>query len=137
MRRDGAGERDLEALLRSLSPRLQDGEWVFVTAQAAPPGVVPLATFVETEGTSLVVTREQADAAGLSYDFVGTWISLTARSALDAVGLTAAVAGKLAAAGVSCNVIVAFHHDHLFVAHGQAQYALVLLEQLADRSSAP
>ncbi len=54
-----------------------------------------------------MVRREQADAAGLPYDVVAAWITLTVHSALDAVGLTAAAAGKLAAARISCNVIAA------------------------------
>jgi hypothetical protein len=125
------GERDLEVLLRGLRPRLQDGEWVFVAAPRPPEGVTPLASFLEDEGLSLVVRREQADAAGLPYTFVAAWISLTVHSALDAVGLTAAVAGQLAEAGISCNVVAARRHDHLFVPHGRARQALVLLEQLS------
>jgi len=52
-------------------------------------------------------------------------------SALDAVGLTAAVAGQLAAAGISCNVIAARYHDHLLVPHVRAHEALGLLQQLS------
>jgi len=79
---------------------------------------------------SLVMRREQADTAGLPYDVVVAWIALTVHSALDAVGLTAAVAGQLAGAGISCNVIAARHHDHLLVPHARAQDALDLLQQL-------
>ncbi len=127
-----APERDLAPLLRGLRPQLRDGEWVFVTAQRPPDGVVPLASFAEDEGLSLVVPRQEADAAGLPYDFVAAWITLTVRSALDAVGLTAAVAGQLAAAGISCNVIAARHHDHLFVPHSRAHQAFDLLQQLSS-----
>ncbi len=81
-----APERDLAVLLRGLRPQLQDGEWVFVTV-ARPPDVEPLASFAEDEGLSLVVRREQADAAGLAYHFVAAWITCTVHSALDAVGL--------------------------------------------------
>jgi hypothetical protein len=49
--------------------------------------------FVEDEGLSLLVRREQVDVAGLPYEFVAAWITLTVCSALDAVGLTAEVAG--------------------------------------------
>lgn len=127
-----APERDLALLLRDLRPQLRDGEWVFVTAQWPPDGVEPLASFAEDEGLSLVVRRQEADAAGLPYDFVAAWITLTVRSALDAVGLTAAAAGQLAAAGISCNVITARHHDHLLLPHSRAQQALDLLQQLSS-----
>ena len=125
-----APERDLGRLLRGLRPHLQDGEWVFVTAPRPLPGGA-LASFAEPEGLSLVVRREQADAAGLPYDLVTAWITLTVHSALDAVGLTAAVAGQLTEAGISCNVVAALQHDHLFVPHSRAREALVLLEQLS------
>lgn len=124
-------EHDLGLLLRGLRPQLHDGEWVFVTVRRTPEGVEPLASFVEAEGLSLIVRREQADAAGLPYDLVSAWITLMVHSALDAVGLTAAVAGRLADAGMSCNVVAAHHHDHLFVPHSRAQQALVLLAQLS------
>ena len=127
-----APERDLTLLLRGLRPQLRDGEWVFVTAARPPDGVAPLASFAEDEGLSLVVRREQADAAGLAYDVVVAWIALTVHSALDAVGLTAAVAGKLADAGISCNAIAARHHDHLLVPHDRAHEALDLLQQLSQ-----
>jgi hypothetical protein len=39
--------------------------------------------------------RGEADALGLAYDFVATWITLEVRTALDAVGLTGAVARAL------------------------------------------
>ncbi len=84
----------------------------------------------EEEGLSLVVRREQADAADLPYDLIAGWITLTVQSALDAVGLTAAVAGQLATAGISCNVIAARHHDHLLVPHERASDALELLGRL-------
>jgi hypothetical protein len=49
--------------------------------------------------------------------------------------LTAAVSTKLAAAGISCNVIAAHFHDHLFVPYPTAQEALEQLERLAASGS--
>ncbi|CCA53561.1 hypothetical protein SVEN_0274 [Streptomyces venezuelae ATCC 10712] len=63
-------------------------------------------------------------------------ITLRVHSALDAVGLTAAVAGALAEAGLSCNVVAGFHHDHLFVEHARAQEALAVLDRLAKATGA-
>lgn len=126
----GFGERDLPTLLRTMRPRLEDGEWVFVTVEPASAGVRALATFHEAEGLSAVVSREDADAHAWTYDLVTAWISLTVHSALDAVGLTAAVSARLAEANISGNVVAARHHDHLFVPLSRAAEALDLLRDL-------
>jgi len=132
----GGVDREVGALpallLRDLSPQLRNGEWVFVTAARPPDGVAPLASFTEAEGLSLVVRRGQADAAGLPYNVVTAGTTLTVHNAVDAVGLTAVVAGQLAGAGISCNIIAARHHDHLLVPHARAQEALDLLQQLSE-----
>jgi hypothetical protein len=57
-------------------------------------------------------------------------IELTVRSALDGVGLTAAVASALAEAGIPCNVVAAFHHDHVFAPAAMAERALAVLHAL-------
>ncbi|MEV7138983.1 MULTISPECIES: ACT domain-containing protein [Streptomyces] len=129
-------ERDLGRLLSGMEPALHPGRYVFTTVpgRTAPPGLSPVVTVVEDEGLTLVVEQEDADAARLTYDYVAGWITLRIHSALDAVGLTAAVAQALAEEGLSCNVVAGFHHDHLFVPHERAAEAVALLEQLADRS---
>jgi hypothetical protein len=82
-----------------------------------------------------VVRQEEADAAGPAYDYVAGWITLRIVSALYAVGLTAAFARELADAGLSCNVVAGYHHDHLFVPHEHAERAIAALADLARRSS--
>ena len=130
-----SGEADLRKLLSGMSPELRPGRYVFTVAEAGiPPGLTPVVTVAEQEGLTLVVRLEDADAAGLAYEYVAGWITLRVRSALDAVGLTAAVAQELAAAGLSCNVVAGFHHDHLFIPYERAAEAVDLLEALAQRS---
>ncbi|WP_240134583.1 ACT domain-containing protein [Streptomyces sp. MUM 178J] len=131
-----SGERDLHTLLATMRPELNAGRYVFTTVDGpAPEGLRPVVTVTEPEGLTLVVRQEEADAAGLSYDYVAGWITLRVHSALDAVGLTAAVARELAeAGGLSCNVVAGYHHDHLFVPHDGAEQAVALLEALARRS---
>lgn len=115
----------------SLQPQLDPGRYVFTTvAEGVPLGVAPVVTVVEPEGLTLVLTQDDADAAGLAYDYVAAWITLGVVSTLDEVGLTAAFATRLAAAGISCNVVAGFHHDHLFVPRDRADEAVALLEQL-------
>ncbi|MFJ5225447.1 ACT domain-containing protein [Streptomyces sp. NPDC088400] len=130
-----SGEDDLRKLLSGMSPELRPGRYVFTVAEAGiPPGLTPVVTVAEQEGLTLVVRLEDADAAGLAYEYVAGWITLRVHSALDAVGLTAAVAQELAAAGLSCNVVAGFHHDHLFIPYERAAEAVTLLEALAQRS---
>ncbi|MFI8825445.1 ACT domain-containing protein [Streptomyces sp. NPDC053431] len=127
-------ERDLTRLLAGMRPELHPGGYVFTTVDGpAPAGLAPVVTVAEREGLTMVVRQEDADAASLAYDYVAGWITLRVHSALDAVGLTAAVAGALAEAGLSCNVVAGFHHDHLFVEHARAEEALAVLEALARR----
>jgi hypothetical protein len=81
--------------------------------------------------------RSDADAAGLPYDFVACWITLTVHSDLEAVGLTAAFATALGERGISCNVIAGLHHDHLLVPVERKDDALKALRRLADLPAEP
>ena len=51
--------------------------------------------------------------------------------ALDAVGLTAAVSTALADAGLSCNVMAGYHHDHLLVPADRGAEAIAVLSDLS------
>jgi hypothetical protein len=127
---------DLAAQLAHLSPRLNVGEFVFITIKERLPGNVrPLAYFHEWEGESVVLRMEQAETIGLKYGATYAWITLDVHSALESVGLTAAVTSTLAKAGIPCNVIAAFHHDHLFVPFADRETALKCLKELQDRKS--
>lgn len=128
-----SGERDLAVLLASMSPVLVPGEFVFVTTDVVPSDLRPRATVVEDEGVTLVLTREEADEQGWAYDFVAAWITLRVHSALDAVGLTAAVSAVLTQEGISCNVIAGRFHDHLLVPSDRASDVLRALEGLRTR----
>lgn len=127
------GETNLSRLLASLSPRLNPGRFVFCSVPQ--PTVVQVAaalgSFRDAEGTTLILTREEAERLGLTYDYLAAWITLEVHSSLAAVGLTAAFAKALAGEGISCNVIAGFHHDHLFVAEADAERALARLQRLA------
>ncbi|MFB8237286.1 ACT domain-containing protein [Kitasatospora purpeofusca] len=131
-----AGERDLATLLRDLRPELNPGRYVYCTLPTkVPAGLRPVATVAEPEGVTVVVTQEEADALGLRYEYVAAWITLRIHSALEAVGLTAAVATRLAEEGLSCNVVAGYHHDHLFVAVDDAERVLHALKELSARSA--
>ena len=130
-----SGERDLDLLLASMEPVLVEGRFVFCTAPRAQEGLHPVVTVREPEGTTMVLERDEADRAGLAYSYVAAMITLRVHSALDAVGLTAAVATELAVHGLSCNVVAGFFHDHLFVGYDDRRTAVGLLEALAVRAA--
>jgi uncharacterized protein len=96
--------------------------------------VPALGTFREPEGVPAIVEERAAEALGLRPVFRAAWITLTADSDLQAVGLTAAEALALAEAGIACNVVAAAHHDHLFVPAERGEDALAVLAALQDRS---
>jgi uncharacterized protein len=130
------GETNLQTLLQTMQPLLHQGEYVFCT--------VPLSTTMDTsgaimvmreaEGLTLVLPRPTADALGLPYTCPMAWITLTVHSSLEAVGLTAAFAKALADAGISCNTVAGFYHDHLFVPYKDAGRAMEALGQLAGQA---
>jgi hypothetical protein len=47
--------------------------------------------------------------------------------------MTAALAKALTEAGISANVVAAYHHDHIFVPWARRHDALAALEALARR----
>lgn len=126
-----SGVTDLEELIRSMRPEARDGEFVIVTSKTID--LPAEAVIREDEGTTLVMRREDADAAGIPYDFVAAWITLTVHSSLAAVGLTAAFSTALADAGISCNVLAGFHHDHVLVPSDRRDDALEVLAALTEQ----
>ena len=127
------GETSLVTLIRSMSPQLNAGEYVFCTLSNGkmPTDVELVGSFREQEGLTVILERSDAKRAGLHFDYVAAWITLNVHSSLEAVGLTAAFASALAQAGISCNVVAGYFHDHLFVGQADADRALHVLRDLA------
>lgn len=87
-----SGITDINELLSTMQPSLVDELFVFCTVKGELAEYVNLAliaTFVETEGLTLVLTKDSADEVGLKYEGVFRQITLTVHSSLEAVGLTA------------------------------------------------
>ena len=126
------GETNLQTLLASMSPKLDDTEWVFtVVGEEDAVRLTPhaVASFREAEGLTLVLPQVAADdlkrvSAPMKR------ITLEVHSSLEAVGLTAAVASALAEEGISANVVAAYYHDHIFVPKASADRALAVLQAL-------
>lgn len=127
------GEKDLDLLLKGMKPKLNPGTYVFITISNSE--IIPrnhiLYEFKEEEGLTVVLLKEKADELGLIYHFIASWITLTVHSSLNAVGLTAAVSTALAKQDISCNVVAAFHHDHLFVPVAHTQTAMQVLKDFS------
>jgi predicted N-acetyltransferase YhbS len=130
------GDRNLQTLLAGMRPVQRGGEYVYVLWPHGRPlaGGVEAAVR-EAEGLTVVLPRAEADRQGLAYDFVGAWITVEIHSALEAVGLTAAVSKALTDARISCNVLAGFHHDHLLVPVADAPRALEVLAELSAQYS--
>ena len=130
------GETNLQRLLKELHPRRNAGEYVYCTVESKDQAaqLEPLCLFVEEESVTVILSKSEADSLGLPYSTVLAWITLTVHSSLEAVGLTAAVANALADANISCNVVAAYYHDHLFVPTRDAAQALAILHALTGET---
>jgi hypothetical protein len=93
-------------------------------------GVPVVATMLEREGLSVVCPEQDAVSRGWKVLFRSAWIQLGCATALDGIGLTAAVSTALAGAGISCNMVAGAYHDHVFVPVERAAEAAQLINGL-------
>lgn len=129
------GETNLRTLLKNMTPVLNDGDYVYCTAsntQSIDINEV-IGIFKEEEAITVILKKETADALGLTYSYIAAWITLTIHSSLEATGLTATFAAALAKEEISCNVVAAYYHDHIFVAKKDAERAMIALTRLAEQ----
>lgn len=131
-------EADLATLLKTLQVKRHDGVWSFATIPAEQSSWADLVNlrsirdiamvFTEDEGLT-VIHRVETDA---SEDNCWVWLELSVYSDLNAVGFLARVAAALTEAGVPCNAVAAYHHDHIFVPHTKLDAALSALQELTQ-----
>ena len=131
-----AGITDIQVLLKEMKPVLDKTNYVFSTKENLKIdqdiiALDPIATFLESEGMTVVVAKTNADKYELPYDAVFNKITLEVHSSLEAVGLTAAISTALASNDISANVIAGYYHDHIFIPKDKADFALKILEGLA------
>lgn len=132
---------DLDLLLASMEPVLNPVEVAYVTFakdEACPfdlTGDDVIGTFREAEGLTAIVVHDSALRAGVPIVLRAAWITLTVHSDLEAVGLTAAFATAIGDAGISCNVVAAAYHDHIFVPSEAAGAAMAALRRLQAQSA--
>jgi hypothetical protein len=132
--------RETRDMIAGMNPVLDSGEYVFCATSdpeaAAKAGAEALCLFREREGTSFILERARAGALGFDASLPMRRIVLEVNSALDGVGLTAAVASALSAEAIPCNLVAAYRHDHVFVPAGMAERALAILERLQSEAGA-
>jgi uncharacterized protein len=127
-----SGETDISKLIKGMTPKLNDGVYVFVTIKDVDQisRKDTICEFKEREGTTVILEKTKADELQLDYEFVASWITLMIHSSLEAVGLTALFSTALAKQGISCNVIAAYYHDHIFVNAKDTEKAMNVLIKL-------
>jgi hypothetical protein len=125
-----SGEDDLGRILEGLEVRQRDGVFVFATIPAGQPlPDVPLSAMVsEASGTTLLLTLEAAEEAGLPFEYPAAWLSLTMHISLSSIGVSASIATAMAMKGVPCNVLSGFHHDHLLVPYEMVDEAMAVID---------
>lgn len=130
-----SGEKDLNILLQNMEPVLNAGEYVFCTVEnlkQVPDLEKILFFFRESEAVTIVLEKNIADEWSLNYSYISSGITLNIHSSLEAVGLTAAFANALKKENISCNVVAAYFHDHIFVAKKDAEKAIEALYTLKN-----
>ncbi|MDA8744833.1 ACT domain-containing protein [Rubripirellula amarantea] len=131
------GEANLLKLLQKMRPELQDGEFVFCSLEPAAASELclsPIGQFLEEEGLTLILAKDEAEANRLDFTFPCRKITLKVHSSLEAIGFLAVVTEKLAQQGISVNAFSAYFHDHLFVPTEKAEDAMRVLGDVVRKS---
>lgn len=129
-----SGEKDLQKLLKSMKPEHKPGEYVFCKVENLENLNVNEIDMIfrEEEAITLILKKEIAQKLQLDFSVVMSWITLTVHSSLEAVGLTAAFSKALSEHEISCNVVAAFYHDHIFVNAKDTQKAMGILNSFSN-----
>lgn len=131
------GILDLSTIIKSLHPVLDDRVFTFAQLTSSHESELKsqIGSFLEEEGLTVICETKEAEAMELKHEGRFQMITLKVNSSLISVGLTAAVSQQLADLKIPCNIVAAFHHDHLFVPECRAQEALTALKELSATAS--
>ena len=127
------GQTDLKKILESIDPYLVDESFIFMTTDQSLSSISntlnPIASFMENEGLSLVITQATADKNAITYDSVFSCISLGVHSSLESYGLISTISKELTQNNISTNVFSGYYHDHIFVQSSKAHRALEIISK--------
>jgi uncharacterized protein len=121
---------DPASMVAGMSPVLDVRAWRFIAVKKNALPDEAFALIREDEGLTAIVA---ADIYGDGAAFAR--ITLRVHSALEGVGLTVAVSGALADAGIACNIVAGLHHDHVLVPWERRDEALRVLHERARRAA--
>jgi len=127
------GDTNLALLIQNMQPKLKEGEFVFASLDRKKfegKKFNPICTFMEKEGVSLILNRDEADTNDIAYDSIFKMITLNIHSSLNAVGFLACITSELANQDISVNPVSAYYHDHLFVPAARVEQVIQILNQL-------
>ena len=116
-----------------LNPIESERSYVFVSITEPSIKLIEasLSTFRESEGVSLIIDKVVADHWNLAYENTYGLITIGIYSSLNATGLTAKISAGLAAEKIPCNVMAAYHHDHLLVPEILIEKAMKIINGLS------
>ncbi|QUL36725.1 ACT domain-containing protein [Erythrobacter sp. JK5] len=122
----------LDDMLAGMAPWLHAAPYRFLALPHEDAGAEwvgePFALIREDEAATVVIEALEPEPGGALF----ARITLQLQSDLEGVGLTAAVSAALAEAGIACNAIAGYHHDHLFVPWTRREQALGILQGLSE-----
>lgn len=125
-------------MISGMTPTVRPGTYVFIST--TDPTVVAsltsqaISTFEEDEGMSMLIPLDLAKKSGFSVDQPMSCITLNVYSSLEGVGLTSAVSTALGDQSIPCNMVAAFHHDHVFVPSEMCDRAMDVLTSLQKQA---
>ena len=129
------GSTNLSHLLASMSPKLRDETFVFITidSDVPVPDIGAVMQFNEVEGVTLIAPLDRANKADLTYEFPCRMITFNIHSSLEAVGFLAVITTHLAKLNIGVNPVSGFYHDHLFIPADRTANVMTSLAELSKK----
>ena len=128
-------DSNIFSLIKNMQPQLHKGTYVFCTVPEISIEILQncIMIFKEEEGFTFILDKQYAYKVAIQYQYVAAWITLKVNSSLEATGFTTAFSRALSDEGISCNVVAAYHHDHIFVPLNDGEKAMNALKNLSNK----